>query len=378
MSEISQLMKLVPDWAAGVGIFVLAIATASLVYLTVAKVIIIATKGRATYLHSVFLRVRRIICLGLILVATNLAAQLPFFSQRISDLAAKVLSVAVILLIGWSAAIAIDVASNVYLRQYKNDAADSLLARKHFTQIRVLRRTIDVLIGLVTIAAALMAFEPVRQFGVSLFASAGAAGLVVGLAARPVLSNLIAGIQLAITQPIRIGDAVIVEGEWGLIEEITSTYVVIKVWDLRRLIVPLSYFMEKPFQNWTRDSSQIIGAVSLYADYRVPVDVVRSKLHEIARASKLWDKQVVNLQVTDLKDSSVELRMLVSAQTSGQAWDLRCEVREKMLAFLQEEYPQSLPRQRIELMGLELQGSEQSDDATEWRAPKATPRRNGG
>jgi len=370
-------MAQIPDWAAGVGIFVLAVATASIVYLMIAKVVALATRGQATYLNSVFHRVRRILCLGLILIATNLAAQLPYFPERVSELASKLLSVAVILLIGWAAAISIDVANSLYLRQYKNDAADSLLARKHFTQIRVLRRTVDVLIGIVTIAAALMAFEPVRQFGVSLFASAGAAGLVVGLAARPVLSNLIAGIQLAITQPIRINDAVIVEGEWGTIEEITSTYVVIKVWDLRRLIVPLSYFMEKPFQNWTRDSAQLIGTVYLRTDYDVPVEAVRAKLNEIAHASKLWDKQVVNLQVTDFKDTSVELRMLVSAQTSAEAWDLRCEVREKMLAFLQSEFPQSLPRQRVELLGVAYQDNDRPDDA-DRPSPRAAARRNGG
>jgi small-conductance mechanosensitive channel len=378
MNEISQVLELVPDWAAGVGIFVLAVASASLIYFMIAKAIALATRSPSTYLHSMFLRVRRILCLGLILIAINLAVQLPFFPERISEPAAKLLSVAVILLIGWAAAIAIDVASNLYLRQYKKDSADDFLARKHFTQIRVLRRTIDVLIGIITVAAALMAFEPVRQFGVSLFASAGAAGLVVGLAARPVLSNLIAGIQLAITQPIRLNDAVIVEGEWGLIEEITSTYVVIKIWDWRRLIVPLSYFMEKPFQNWTRDSSQLIGTVYLPADYTVPINEVRAKLQEIAHASKLWDKQVVNLQVTNFKESCVELRMLVSARTSAQAWDLRCEVREKMLAFLQREFPQSLPRQRVEIAGVELQDNDPNDDTAEWRAPRPSHRRNGG
>ncbi|MGE4064626.1 MAG: mechanosensitive ion channel family protein [Rhodospirillaceae bacterium] len=378
MNEVIRVVELIPDWAAGVGIFILAVATAALVYLTIARVIALATKRRATYLHSVFHRVRRIVGLGLILIAINLAVQLPYFPERVSALTSKFLSVAVILLIGWAATIAVDVASNLYLRQYKNETADSILARKHFTQIRVLRRTIDVLIGIVTIAAALMAFEPVRQFGVSLFASAGAAGLVVGLAARPVLSNLIAGIQLAITQPIRLNDAVIVEGEWGTIEEITSTYVVIKVWDLRRLIVPLSYFMEKPFQNWTRESTQLVGAVYLRVDYAVPVDRIRAKLQEIAQASSLWDKQVVNLQVTDMKDNTVELRMLVSAATSGDAWNLRCEVREKMLTFLQNEYPDSLPRQRVELMDAEYhQRGQRDEDTLEWPRSKILLRGNG-
>lgn len=349
MRGITQFFDLVPDWLAGVGIFTLAAAVALLLYGALARVILLATRDETSYFRTLFLRIRRLVCLALVLVALNFAAQLPYFPERFSDLTSKLLSVAVILLVGWAAAIAIDVASSLYLRRFQHATNDSIQARKHFTQVRLLRRAIDILIGLITIAAALMAFEPVRQFGVSLFASAGAAGLIVGLAARPVLSNLIAGVQLAITQPIRINDAVIVEGEWGWIEEITSTYVVIKIWDLRRLIVPLSYFMEKPFQNWTRETTQILGTVFLRTDYFVPIPKLRRKLEELVGESALWDKNVVNLQVTDFTDSTVEVRMLVSARNSPDAWDLRCEVREKMLAFLQREYPESLPRQRIEM-----------------------------
>lgn len=371
-------MAMIPDWAAGIGIFVLAATIAILIYVGAAKIILAATKKHMSYLHSLFLRVRRLLCLALVLVSLSFAVQLPYFPDRIGEVSAKLLSVAVILLIGWAAAIAIDVASSLYLRQYQDDAANNLLARKHFTQVRVLRRAIDILIGLITIAAALMAFEPVRQFGVSLFASAGAAGLIVGLAARPVLSNLIAGIQLAITQPIRINDAVVVEGEWGWIEEITSTYVVIKVWDWRRLIVPLSYFMEKPFQNWTRDSSQIIGSVFMRTDYFVPVSEIRTKLDEVVGSSKLWDKKVVNLQVTDLKETGVELRILVSAPTSPEAWDLRCEVREKMLTYLQNEFPASLPRHRVEVSEAKFVSAGTGEVAADMHHARSPSRRNGG
>jgi small-conductance mechanosensitive channel len=214
------------------------------------------------------------------------------------------------------------------------------------TQVRVLTRVMDTMLVLLTAAAALMTFEPVRQYGLSLFASAGIAGLIVGLAARPVLSNLIAGVQLAVTQPIRIDDAVVIEKEWGRVEEITSTYVVIRLWDLRRLIVPLTYFIEKPFENWTRENSSIIGSVFLYADYSVPVDRLRERLLEIVAASKLWDGLVANLSVTDAREHAVELRAIVSAGSSAAAWDLRCEVREKLIAFLREECPGALPRQR--------------------------------
>jgi small-conductance mechanosensitive channel len=206
---------------------------------------------------------------------------------------------------------------------------------------------------IITVAAALMTFESVKQYGVSLIASAGAAGIVVGLAARPLLTNLFAGIQIAITQPIRIGDAVIVENEWGWVEEITGTYVVIKVWDWRRLVVPLSYFLERPFQNWTRHTTDLIGSVFLWVDYTVPVNRLRAELERIAKGSKLWDGQVVNLQVVESNDRAIQLRALVSARTSPQAWDLRCEVREKLIAFLQANYPNALPKQRAEFVEFE-------------------------
>jgi small-conductance mechanosensitive channel len=209
--------------------------------------------------------------------------------------------------------------------------------------VRILRRVVDTLIVVLTVSAALMTFESVRQYGVSLFASAGVAGLVVGLAARPMLSNLIAGIQIATTQPIRLDDEVVIENQWGRIEEITSTYVVIKLWDLRRLIVPLSYFMEKAFENWTRESTNLIGAVSIHVSYLTPIERLRQKALEIVRASPLWDGDVAKLLVNEAKETALELRVLASARTSGATADLRCEIREKMIAFLQQEYPTCLP-----------------------------------
>jgi small-conductance mechanosensitive channel len=181
---------------------------------------------------------------------------------------------------------------------------------------------------------------------VSPFASAGVAGIVAGLAARPVLSNLMAGIQLAMTQPIRLYDAVIVENEYGTIEEITSTYVVVKLWDLRRMIVPLTYFIEKPFQNWTRENSSLIGNVMMYLDYRAPVGIIRQKFRDIVKESKLWDGQTAALQITDFKEGTMELRLLMGARSSGAAFDLRCEVREKLIDFIQREHPEALPHSR--------------------------------
>lgn len=260
---------------------------------------------------------------------------------------AHLLLVAFVLLVGWAAIRAIEILAALYLARFRTDIDDNLLARKHLTQIRILKRAGAILIGVVTVGIALMTFNGVRQYGISLFASAGAASLVLGLAARPLLTNLIAGVQIAITQPIRLEDAVIVEGEWGWIEEITSTYVVVRLWDWRRMVLPISYFLEKPFQNWTRESAALIGTVYLYLDWRVPVQAMRDKLSEIAAESALCDGKVVNLQVSDAREAVIELRCLVSARTAPQCWDLRCEVREKMIAFLQKEHPYALPHTRV-------------------------------
>lgn len=262
---------------------------------------------------------------------------------------AHVLLVAFVLLAGWTAIRASEIFASLYITHFRTDVDDNLQARKHLTQIGILKRAGAILIGVVTVGVALMTFDQVRQYGISLFASAGAASLVVGLAARPLLTNLIAGVQIAITQPIRLEDAVIVEGEWGWIEEISSTYVVVRLWDWRRMVLPISYFLEKPFQNWTRESGALIGSVYLYLDYSVPVQVVRDKLAEVAAESQLCDGKVVNLQVSDAREGVIELRCLVSARNAPQCWDLRCEVREKLIGFLQAEFPHALPHVRVSL-----------------------------
>ena len=265
------------------------------------------------------------------------------------DVLGRVLLIGFIVLCGWAAMTALDIATLIYTRRFRIDVEDNLLARKHVTQTRILRRTAAALIVVLTIAFALMTFNGVRQYGVSLLASAGAAGIIAGLALQPFLTNLIAGIQIATTQPIRIDDAVIVEGEWGRIEEIGSTYVVVKLWDWRRMVLPLTYFIQKPFQNWTRESASLIGTAMVYVDYSAPIEVLRRKLEEIAAASPLWDRNVVNLAVTELSERPMQVRCLTSARNAGEAFDLRCEVREKMVAFLQAELPHALPRERFDL-----------------------------
>ena len=289
---------------------------------------------------------RQLTRLAFLIVALFVALPVAPFDPGVASGLAHLLLVLGIVLIGWIAITASHIVAELYLQRFALDVDDNLLARKHVTQVRVLQRVVVTLLIIVTVAAALMTFESVRHYGVSLFASAGVAGLVVGLAARPVLSNLIAGIQLAVTQPIRIEDAVVIENESGRIEEITSTYVVVRLWDMRRMIVPLTYFIEKPFQNWTRESANQISAVHVNVDYTTPVDRVRQKAEEIVKASPLWDGNLVKLHVTESDAQSMQLRIIASARSSGDAFELRCEIREKLIGFLQSELPQALPRQR--------------------------------
>lgn len=240
---------------------------------------------------------------------------------------------------------------DMLLSRYNIQAQDNLRARKMYTQIGVLEKVMITVIMIATTSFMLMTFEGIRQIGVSILASAGIAGIIIGLAAQKSIGNILAGLQIAITQPIRVDDVVIVEGEWGWIEDIALTYVVVKIWDLRRLVVPITYFIEKPFQNWTRVSADILGTVFLYVDYSIPVEAVREELQRLVKGNELWDGKVCGLQVTDSKPDVLELRMLVSASSSPQAWDLRCELREKLVEFVQKNYPHCLPKVRAELNG---------------------------
>jgi small-conductance mechanosensitive channel len=257
------------------------------------------------------------------------------------------ISLVVIAAVGWTLAAALDCAEDIVLRKYDVSAADNLTARSRHTQLRVLTRTAQIFVVVVTLAVMLMTFPRVRELGTSLLASAGIAGLVVGLAARPLLENIIAGLQIAMTEPIRLDDVVIVDGEWGRIEEITATYVVVRVWDERRLVVPLSWFLSNPFQNWTRTSAQLLGTAFLYLDYRAPIGAIREEFQRVCEASEHWDKRVCVVQVTETRSREIEVRLLMSAADSGTLFDLRCEAREKVIAFLRENHPESLPTTRV-------------------------------
>lgn len=237
--------------------------------------------------------------------------------------------------------------ANGIIARHPADVEDNLQARRIATQARVLSRTAMSGVFMAGLAMMLMTFPGARQVGASLLASAGVVGLVAGIAARPVFSNMIAGLQIALAQPIRIDDVLIIEGEWGRVEEITGTYVVLRIWDERRLIIPLQWFIENPFQNWTRNSSEILGTVFLYADYRLPLDPLRAELDRVLETAPEWDRRVKVLQLTDVTERTIQIRVLVSARSSGLAFDLRCRVREALVTFIQREYPDCLPLVRL-------------------------------
>jgi small-conductance mechanosensitive channel len=335
MEAVRSVLHWLPHWLIGVFIMIVPTLVVLIVYRWFTRRLIRLAGRYSPFLQTLLERGQAPVSAIIALFVLGPSLPAARFSADATILIARALLVAFILAVGWAAAIALNVGVEIYLRRFRTDVDDNLLARKHITQMQILQRTARTVLGIITIGAALMTFAAVRQYGVSLLASAGAAGLILGLAARPVLSNLLAGIQIAMTQPIRVEDQVVVQGETGWIETITSSYVVIRIWDLRRMIVPLTYFIEQPFQNWTYDNAEQIGAVMLRVDYSVPLDRLRQKLDQILHESKLWDGKVAKLQVTDIPDGKLELRALVSARNPSHTWDLRCEVREKLIAFLQ-------------------------------------------
>lgn len=304
----------------------------------------------------------------------------PALDLSFDDTIAHILTVAIITAVANLLVKVIGLFRELLIRRFDVTATNNLHARKIYTQFRVIERIVVFLIVVFAIAIALMTFPAIRQVGVSLLASAGIAGVIIGFAAQQSLSTVLAGIQIAIAQPIRIDDIVIVEGEWGRVEEITLTYVVVRTWDQRRLIVPIKYFIEKPFQNWTRSSTELIGTVFVYTDYNAPVEAMREEFNQLLQQNELWDKRVAALQVTNATDQSIEIRMIASAANSGNTFDLRCQIREQMITFLQKNYPDSLPRTRMELSPLtklnEGRDSAESMDESYRRHAEAT--RSGG
>jgi small-conductance mechanosensitive channel len=253
----------------------------------------------------------------------------------------------VILFLSWTLYALVKLLKKIVLAKYDIDVEDNLVSRKVHTQINILERIILFFIALFAVGLILLSFDKIREIGLGLFASAGLAGIIIGLSAQRVVGALLAGLQIAFTQPFRIEDAVLVENEFGWIEEINLTYVVIRIWDKRRLVLPSTYFLDKPFQNWTRTTADLIGTVFIYTDYSISFSALRDELDRILEQTDLWDGKVKVLQVTNAKETSVELRLLVSAKNAPTAWDLRVHVREKMIEFIQANYPTAFSKTRV-------------------------------
>jgi small-conductance mechanosensitive channel len=340
-----------PAWIQSIIIVALGIGLALLAHRLLFRLIAHVIRDRDLFWRSLLKRAQGPMRLGMVLISLMLVSEIAPLSGDQASWMQRIIVVCMIATIAWVVWTALNIWMTLYLRRFTQDAEDSLLARKHVTQTHILKRVASFFIWLTAISASLMTFEEVRQYGISILASAGAAGVILGLALQPVLKNLLAGIQIAITQPIRIGDALIAEGEMGFVEDIRATYVVVRLWDLRRLVLPLSYFIEQPFQNWTRESTNLLGTVMIYLDYSVPIEALRTHAKSVVDASPLWDKKTFAVQVTDFRDSTMEVRILMSASDAGKLFDLRCDVREKMIAYLQAEHPRALPHVRTIIDG---------------------------
>lgn len=311
---------------------------------------------------------------GFILLALTITVNNLRFQPKVTEILNHVSVILIIITVAWTVASIVTIARMLTLRKY-DLSKNPYQVRKRQTQFRVLERIGIAVIFVVAIGAILMTFKTIRDIGVSVLASAGVAGIIIGFAAQKTIATFLAGIQIAITQPIRIEDTVLVEGEYGYIEEITLTYVVVRTWDKRRLIVPISYFIDHPFENWTRKSADIFGTVTIRTDYTVKVDDIRQELDAILEDNELWDGENKSVQVTGSTDDALEVRLLVSASDPATVWNLRVEVRERMVAFLQENYPQSLPRSRVMLENNEKDDffTNNRDDNQPERKTQASP-----
>jgi len=336
-----------PAWLSSLALVAIAVGVAFAVHWLSMKLAHRAASQTATDTDDIILR-RLHGPLRWLLVAFALSAIQPGLALDKTGLVAwsRVAGLVFPALVGWIAIALLGVGADIVKSRADITAADNLQARRQRTRADILHRIGMFLILVATFCMMLMSIPSVRSIGVTLIASAGLAALAVGAAAQPALKNLIAGLQMAFTEPVRIDDVVIVDGEWGRVEQIRLTYVVVKIWDERRLIVPVSKFLEESFQNWTRETSQILGSVIWYLDPATDIPRVRTKLEELVKASPRWDGRFCNLQVTDTRPEAIEVRALMTAKDASTAFDLRCEVREALLSFISSKMPEALVRYR--------------------------------
>ena len=286
----------------------------------------------------------------LLVFLVALQAMLRQFAERglTTGMLRDINALLLVMTLTWFLVRAIAAARDTLIAAHPVESIDNLTARRVQTQTRVLARSATALVVVIGAGLALMTFPALQQLGTSLLAAGGLAGIAAGFAAKPIFSNLLAGLQIALAQPIRLDDVVIVQNEWGRIAEITGTYVVVKLWDQRQMILPLQWFIENPFQNWTRHSAELLAYVTLWLDYRAPVDAIRAEAIHICEAAPEWDGRLVEVQVVDASPQAMQLRVLTSAANADMAWHLRCRIREDLIAFIQRDYPDCLPRYRLD------------------------------
>jgi small-conductance mechanosensitive channel len=369
MGSIEEILRAFP-----VGSLVVPAAAALVGYVLCALVLAlirrVSERVGARLAHWVATHLQRPLLLLAPVLAIRISLPLTEFSGAALDALRQPIALLMILGTGWLLIALTSVIDDFIDERFLIDARDNLRARRVHTKFRVLRRTLVIVVVLLTGGAMLMTFPSVRALGAGILASAGTAGIGLGIAARPTVEILIAGVQLALTEPINLDDVVIVEGEWGRIEEINATYVVIRIWDDRRLIVPVNYFLTQPFQNWTRVTAELLGSVSVEVDYGTPVDRVREEVGRIVESSPHWDRRFWNLQVTEAGERTMRLRVLATAGDSGSAWNLRCEIRERLIAHLRERHPVALPRVRMRIDG-EPEGAVDPSAGLPERTPPA-------
>ncbi len=308
------------------------------------------SKSDFSFVRSFIIRLGKPLGIFLPFVFLSIAKSLIVLSPRLLIVYNKVIEIALILSFAYILMGLVKVFQDFIISTYNLQKDNNLKERKIRTQLQFLRKMLMGLIVILAVAAVLFSFDGMRRIGAGLLTGVGVSGIIIGFAAQKSLSNLLAGFQIAFTQPLRIDDVLVVEGEWGKVEEITLTYVVLHIWDERRLILPINYFIEKPFQNWTRMSAEILGTVFIYVDYSLPIDELRGEFDRLLTSHPLWDKRVKVVQVTDSKDNVMEIRMLMSAENSSNAFDLRCDMREGLIHFIQKNYPESLPKVRAIVM----------------------------
>lgn len=349
--ELIEFSQTFPAWIWNLILIAISVLTGFLIKLILIPLVRKEAIAQSSYslFRSFIKRFNKLLSFFIPLVLFNSLLPLVNFTPKTFQIVSKITEVLLIISFAIIFIRAINVLEDYLYHRFDINKEDNLRERKIRTQIVFLRKFVITIIVIFAIAIILLSFENMRKIGAGLLTGVGIGGIIIGFAAQKSLGNLLAGFQIAFTQPIRLDDVLIVENEWGKVEEINLTYVVVNIWDKRRLVLPIQYFIEKPFQNWTRTTAELLGTVYVYTDFTVPVEKLRDQLTNILSNHPLWDGKVNVLQVTDLKERTLEIRCLMSCRNAGEAFDLRCFVREQMIGYIQTHFPESLTKTRVEL-----------------------------